>query len=142
MLLDNVGNILSLLGTITGLLLCTSKYIKSPKRGYLYIIAFFLSGFFSDYYWTVYTQITHSIPEISEIAAHFGWNLGYVCLFLAVLYFKDKKAKGFNSSVIAIQILLNVVQFFVNAHFTGVLNSLWAAAWTTATTVMCIQDVN
>jgi len=53
MLFENIINIFTLIATVVGLLGCLFKYIKSPKRGYLYLIVFFLSSFFSDYYWTI-----------------------------------------------------------------------------------------
>ena len=53
MLIDDLENMLTLLAAILGLLGCLFKYIKAPKRGYIFLIIFFLSNFLSDYYWTI-----------------------------------------------------------------------------------------
>ena len=52
MTFEDIENIVSLLFTIVGLLYCLFKYIDTPKRGYRYLIAFFITSFLSEYYWT------------------------------------------------------------------------------------------
>ena len=66
MVLDNCENVLTLLAAILGLLGCLFKYIKAPKRGYVFLIIFFLSTFLSDYYWTIYSLVMDTYPEIKE----------------------------------------------------------------------------
>lgn len=86
MLFENFENIVSLLCTIVGLLYCVFKYVESNKRGYRFIIAFFLANFLSEYYWTMYELITNSYPDVSEFVAYLGWNIAFFCLLVADTY--------------------------------------------------------
>ena len=82
MSLDNYADIIVLVMTVIGLLLSFFKYIDVPKKGYLFLTIFFLSGFFSDYYWTIFSLVMAESPNVSPIIAYLGWNIGYVFLFL------------------------------------------------------------
>ena len=77
-------NIVMLGASVAGLLVSLFRFIERPKRGWLYITAFFLAHILSDYYWTVYTLVIHDSPEVSAFMAYFGWNVGYVLLIFAV----------------------------------------------------------
>ena len=88
MTFDDLENFISLFFTIIGLLLCLFKYITYSKRGYLYLISFFVMRFLSDYYWMVYQLIMHDSPDSYRYVANIGWNMGFVVFFFTVIYFQ------------------------------------------------------
>ena len=138
MVFENFENILTLLCTVVGLLLCLFKYIEVPKRGYLYLIVFFLAHFFADYYWTIYTIVMQLRPEVSELVAYFGWNVGYIFLFLAIFHIQDKRARNVLHPVVFWPVLTNSLQLFLYMKFGSILNNLWMVGWTTLTMILCI----
>ena len=83
MTFENFENLFSLFCTIVGLLYCIFKYIETPRRGYRCLVVFFLANFLSEYYWTTYQLVMGDYPEVSEFAAYFGWNVGYLLLLIA-----------------------------------------------------------
>ena len=141
MLFDNVENILTLFATIIGLFACLFLYIKAPKRGYLYLIAFFLFNFCSNYYWTIYMLVMHDYPDVSEFLAYIGWNIGYLVLFLVVFTMRKEGAKRFFHPLILWPVVTNLVQFFLYIQFGGILNNIWQVGMTTLTMVVCMQDL-
>lgn len=138
---DNLENILSLLCTIAGLLYCVFKYIDTPRRGYRCLIVFFLADFLSEYYWTIYELIMHSHPNVSEFVAYLGWNIGYLFLLIAVYLMKRKETRRFFHPIILLPVLINVPQYFLYIKYGGVLNNLWEVSVTTATSVLCMQEI-
>ena len=141
MTLESFGNILSLLCTIVGLLYCVFKYIEVPKRGFRLLIVFFLAKFLSEYYWTIYVLVMHADPDVSGFTAYLGWNISYLCLFLAVLCMRREGARRFFHPVMLAPILTNVPQFFLYNRYGGLLNNLWEVGITTLTMVFCLQTL-
>ena len=141
MLLENFENILSLLCTIVGLLYCVFQYIEIPKRGLRLLIGFFLAKFLSEYYWTIYVLVMHADPDVSEFTAYLGWNVGYLCLLLAVLCMRREGAKRFFHPAMLLPILTNVPQFLLYIRYGGFLNNLWEVGITTVTMVFCVQAI-
>lgn len=139
LVIENIENIVSLLCTIVGLLYCTFQYIDTPRRGFRFLIAFFLANFLSEYYWTCYELITKSYPEVSAFVAYLGWNVGYLCLLFAVYFIRHEKAKRFFHPLILLPVALNVPQFFLYIRYGGFLNNLWEVGVTTVTMVFCMQ---
>ena len=141
MLFENIINIFTLIATVAGLLGCLFKYIKSPKRGYLYLIVFFLSSFLSDYYWTIYTLVMNAYPEISEFLAYIGWNVAYVFLMLAVIRMRKDGAKRYFHPLMLLPVVTNIAQFILYIQFGGIFNNVWQVGFTTAAMVFCVQDI-
>ncbi|MBQ7565612.1 MAG: HD domain-containing protein [Oscillospiraceae bacterium] len=141
MLFENILNVATLLATIVGLLACLFRYIKSPKRGYLYLTGFFLASFLSDYYWTIYMLVMGSYPDVSELLAYLGWNVAYVFLLLAVFTMRAKGARRYFHPVMLWPVLTNIVQFFLYIQFGGIFNNIWQVGTTTAIMVLCMQDL-
>lgn len=139
LVIENIENIVSLLCTIVGLLYCTFQYIDTPRRGFRFLIAFFLANFLSEYYWTCYELITKSYPEVSAFVAYLGWNVGYLCLLFAVYFIRQEEAKRFFHPLILVPVVLNVPQFFLYIRYGGFLNNLWEVGVTTVTMVFCMQ---
>ena len=110
MTLENFENIVSLLCVVMGLIYCCFKYIDRPRRGYAYLIGFFLAFFVGEYYWAIYVIITHSYPDVSELLTYLGWNIAIVFLLLAVVTMRSEKAKRYFHPVMLLPILLNIPQ--------------------------------
>ena len=139
MTLESFENILSLLCTIVGLLYCVFRYIEAPRRGFRLLIGFFLAKFLSEYYWTIFEFVMHTYPDVSGFTAYLGWNVGYLCLFLAMLYMRREEARRFFHPVMLLPILVNVPQFFLYNRYGGFLNNLWEVGFTTLTMILCLQ---
>ena len=134
-------NIVSLLGTIVGLLYCVFKYIETPKRGYRIIIAFFLANFLSEYYWTVYQLIMPSYPDVSEFVAYFGWNISYCLLLTAVYFMRHESAQRYFHPVMLLPVVTGVPLFCLYIQYGGILNNTWEVGITTLTLIFCLQDL-
>lgn len=138
---ENLENIISLLCTIVGLLYCVFIYIRTPKRGYRCLIAFFLADFLSEYYWTIYELIMHAHPNVSEFVAYMGWNIGYFFLLLAILSMMRKGAKQFFHPVILLPVVVNIPQLLLYIRYGGMLNNIWEVSITTVTSILCLQNI-
>ena len=141
MVFEDFENICLLLSTIVGLLYCIFKYIETPRRGYRYLVVFFLANFLSEYYWTTYELVMRSYPDVSVFAAYLGWNIGYVFLLIATFFLRQEGAKRFFHPVILLPVLTNVPQFFLYIRYGGLLNNLWEVTFTTITMVFCLQEL-
>lgn len=141
MTFENIENIISLLCTIVGLLYCVFRYIEAPKRGYRFILAFFLANFLSEYYWTIYGLVMRSYPDVSEFAAYLGWNVGFFCLLLAVYFMRGEGAKRLSHPIMLLPVIINVPQFLLYIRYGAVLNNIWMVGTTTLTMILCLQDI-
>lgn len=141
MIFDNFENILTLFVTIVGLLDCLFKYIRAPRRGYLYLIIFFLANFASNYYWAIYSLVMHNYPDVSAFLAYLGWNVGYVFLFIAVYHMRKEGAKRYFHLAMLLPVVVNLCQFLLYIQFGGFFNNLWQVGATTLTMVVCVQEV-
>ena len=139
MTLESFENILSLFCTIIGLLYCVFKYIEAPKRGYRLLIIFFLAKFLSEYYWTIYGLVMHKYPDVSGFTAYLGWNISYLCLFLAMLCMRREGARRFFHPIMLLPVLVNVPQLILYNRYGGILNNVWEVGITTLTMILCLQ---
>ena len=141
MTFESFENIVSLLCIIVGLLYCIFKYTETPRRGYRYLIVFFLANFLSEYYWTTYELVMRSYPDVSGLAAYLGWNVGYLFLFLAVFSMRQEEARRYFHPIILLPVLITIPQFFLYVRYGGILNNLWEVGLTTLTMVFCLQEI-
>ena len=141
MSLENIESIVSLLCTIAGLLYAVFKYSEYPKKGFRFLVAFFLANFLSEYYWTTYVLITHSSPDMSEFIAYLGWNIGFLCLLLAVFFMRSEGAKKYINPFMFIPVLINIPQLILYCTFGGILNNIWEVLVTTLTEILCLQEI-
>ena len=138
-MVENIENIVSLLCTIVGLLWCSFQYIETPRRGFRYLIVFYLANFLSEYYWTSYELIMKDYPEVSEFVAYLGWNVGYLFLLIAVYFIRQEESRRFFHPVILLPVLITVPQLFLYIRYGGILNNCWEVGITTLTMVFCMQ---
>ena len=139
MAIDLVENVLTLIAVIFGLLYCLFKYIKTPTRGWLYVSIFFMTHLLSDYYWTTYTLVMGTDPDVSAMMAYFGWNIGYPFLLLLALYMLPEETKGFTHPLMFLPIPLGVIQFFIYIQYGGIFNNIWEGFFATATSCVCLK---
>ncbi len=139
MAIDTMENVVTLLAVILGLLYALFNYIRTPKRGWLYLSVFFLTHMLSDYYWTTYTLIMGDNPDVSAMMAYFGWNVGYLFLFLFCMDMRPKYSKGYFHPLMLIPIPLGVIQFFLYIQYGGIFNNLWEGTLVTLIMVFSLQ---
>ena len=140
MTFEDFENLFTLFCTIVGLLGSLFKYIERPKRGYLFLIIFFLAHFFSDYYWAIYVLTMHTYPNVSEFTAYLGWNVGYVFLFLAVfsLY---KHSKRYFHPLMLWPLITNIPLFILYVQFGGIFNNIFQVGTTIVIQMFCTKDL-
>ena len=80
MTFENLENIIALVCTIIGLLYCVFKFIEIPKRGYRYLIVFFLADFLSEYYYNLRADNAFS-PRCVRVCCLFGMECGLFIRF-------------------------------------------------------------
>ena len=139
--LDIVTDVIMLLAAIIGLLGSLFRYVEIPKKGWFYATLFFLSELLSDYYWTTYTIVMHEEPDVSAFLAYFGWNIGYVIIFLSVLHMRSEKSVKYFNPLMLLPIPLNVFQFFIYIQYGGYFNNVWQVGFSTAIVVICLQSI-
>ena len=140
MIFENFENIFSLTCTIVGLLYCLFKYIERPKRRYLYLVIFFLTHFFSDYYWGIYVLTMHTDPEVSEFTAYLGWNIAYVFLLLVITGYRSESKKYFHPLMLW-PVLTNIPLFILYIQFGGFLNNLFQVGITTLIMIFSMREL-
>lgn len=139
MAIDTVENVITLLSVIIGILYSIFNYIRLPRRGLLYISVFFLTHLLSDYYWTTYTLVIGDNPDVSEMMAYFGWNVGYLFLLFAAVNMRPEGSRRFIHPLMFIPIPLNIVQFFIYIQYGGIFNNIWEGVLATSVAVICLQ---
>ncbi len=140
--IDTIENVYNLLAVVLGALYALFKYIKTPKRGWLFISVFFLAHLLSDYYWTTYTLVIGEDPNVSELMAYFGWNIGYLFLFLLTIDMRPKESKGFFHPIILVPIPLGIWQFFIYIRFGGIFNNIWEGFFAICISCICVQVIS
>ena len=148
MAFEKFESVFTLMCVIVGLLSCMSKYIKNPKRTYLYLAIYFIAHFLSDYNWTVYLLVMDSYPVGSSIMANFGWNVAYFFLLLSVLRFRKEgaerrgQAKAFYFHPLMLwPLLTNIPQLILYMQFGGIINNLWQVGTTTLVMILCTGEL-
>ncbi|MCR4787005.1 MAG: response regulator [Lachnospiraceae bacterium] len=136
-----IENVFTLFATIVGLLICLFHYIEMPKKGWLYTSIFFLMHLLSDYYWTTYTIVMRSEPEVSAFFAYLGWNVGYLFLLLAVWSMQKEGSKRYFNLLMLLPIPINVYQFMLYLPFGGLINNIWQGLFLTVIACICVREL-
>ena len=108
--MDLAENIVQLVATLTALLLCLFRYISNKRRGWLYVIIFFLCSLLSCYFWTTHLIIMGDEPEGLDWLTYSGWNVSFFVLFLLLMYMKSPEERRFFHPVMLLPVPLNVWQ--------------------------------
>ncbi len=141
MILEMYENIFLLFFTLAGLFICLSGFVRYPKRMWVYITAFFLGKFLSDYHWAVYTLIMKENPEISEFLVYFGWNVSYLMLLLFVRHIQSEEEKAYRNPLIFLPVPINLLQLCKYLTFGGIFNNFWQVTVTTLAAMTCMQSI-
>ena len=134
-------NAIMLITAVIGLFSALFRYIETPKRGWLYIVGFFLGNFLSCYYWATYSLVMGDNPDVSAFVAYLGWNISYVLLLVAVIHMQPAGARRYFNPLMLIPIPLNFYQFTLYIPFGGVLNSAWQGILVTAAACISLQGL-
>ena len=138
---ETIENLFSLFAIITGLILCFSYYVSNVRREYQFLTGFLLGDFLSSYYWAVYSFVMGEYPNSSTLMAYFGWNAGYVMLFLLTLTLHDAGTKKYFHPLMLAPIPINIAQFLLYIQYGGYFNNAWQGIFCTAIAVMSIQGI-
>lgn len=148
MAFERFESVFTLMCVIVGILSCISKYIKNPKRTYLYLAIYFVAHFFSDYNWSVYLLVMNSYPVGSSIMANLGWNIAYFFLLLTVIKFRKEQAerRGQTKAFYFHPLMLwplatNIPLFILYIHFGGIINNLWQVGTTTLVMIISTGEL-
>ncbi|MCR4990691.1 MAG: response regulator [Lachnospiraceae bacterium] len=139
--LDVIHNVITLIVTIIGLLICLFHYIEMPKKGWLFSTIFFLMLLLSDYYWTLYTLVMHRDPEISAVFAYLGYNIGYLFLFFAVLVMQREGSRRYFNLLMLLPIPLNIYQLTLYLQYGGFFNNIYQCTVLTLVAVICLKEI-
>ncbi|MCR5664814.1 MAG: response regulator [Oscillospiraceae bacterium] len=140
MWLEQVLNLYAITINVVGLVICLFRYVRRPRKDWVYAIAFLLGNLLSNYYWGAYTLMMGEDPNVSSFFAYFGWDISYVALLLHLLALR-KKEKGFFSPLCLIPIPLNIAQFILYIQFGGILNNIWQSVMCTSVAVLSINSL-
>ncbi len=138
---DVIENVLMLMAAILGLLSALFRYFEVQKRGWLYIAAYFLASLLSAYYWTVYSLVMGTYPDVSAFIAYLGWNIAYPILLWAVLNTRYEGVRGFFHPLMLLPIPINIYLFTLFIQFGGILNNIWQGSMFTAAACVCLQSI-
>ncbi len=136
MLFEQIINILSILLTLVGLMLCLFRYFEHTRRALSFIVLFFLGHLLSNYYWGVYMLIMLDYPNVSSLLAYAGWNLAFPMLAFMLLELRREEGIRGISPVSFLPVPLNVAQLLLYLQYGGYFNNIWQVFW--ATVVVCL----
>ena len=140
-MLESIVTVYPLFTTLTGLILCFFYYVEHVRREYQLLIGFLLGDFLSNYYWVVFFFVTGDYPDSSELLAYFGWNIGYVMLFLLARRIRGNEARGFFHPLMLVPVPLNIAQFLLYIQYGGYFNNAWQGIFCTLVVVYSLQGI-
>ena len=141
MTLAVVEDMIPLFFTIIGLLLCLFKYVAYSKRRYLFLIAFFILRFLSDYYWMVYQLIMHDTPSLHNYVSNLGWDLGYAVLLYMIFRYQSPECRQFFHPLMLWPVLTNLPQLILYLPYDSLLTNLWEVGVTTLIMIFCTKSI-
>ena len=99
MLPEQIGNILSIILTLTGLTISLFHYVSKPCRAWIYCMGFLMGHLLSNYYWGAYAFLMGDYPDITSFMAYLGWDICYVFLVILLIEIRFEGEKGFFSPI-------------------------------------------
>ena len=139
--MDLAENIVQLLAILTALLLCLFRYISNKRRGWLYVIIFFLCTLLSSYFWTTHLIIMGNEPEGLDWLTYSGWNVSFFVLFLLLMYMKSPEERRFFHPVMLLPVPLNVWQLTLYLPYGNLLNNIYQVLIGTLLSVFSLQGI-
>ena len=139
--MDLAENIVQLLATLAALLLCLFRYISNKRRGWLYVIIFFLCTLLSCYFWTTHLIIMGDWPNGLDWLTYSGWNASFFVLFLLLMHMKSPEERRFFHPVMILPIPLNVWQLTLYLPYGNLLNNIYQVLIGTLLSVFSLQGI-
>ena len=139
--MDLAENIVQLLATLTALLLCLFRYISNKRRGWLYVIIFFLCTLLSCYFWTTHLILMGDEPEGLDWLTYSGWNASFFVLFLLLMHMKSPEERRFFHPVMLLPVPLNVWQLTLYLPYGNLLNNIYQVLIGTLLSVFSLQGI-
>ncbi|MCR4762657.1 MAG: response regulator [Lachnospiraceae bacterium] len=141
MILEQIGNIFSILMNLTGLTLCLFRYFEHPRKTLAFSVIFFLGNMLSNYYWGVYMLVMNDYPNVSSFLAYLGWNLAFMMLVCMQWCLRKEHGIRTFSLLSFIPIPVNLAQLFLYLQFGGIFNNVWQVFWTTASACLSLDTL-
>ena len=141
MLMDYLENGLQLIITIVMQILCLFHYINHRRRGYIYLLTFFLCYLVSNYHWSAYQLIMKTTPVISDFLSYLGWNIAFATLLGLVLHMRPPEQRRYFHPLMLLPIPLNIWQLTLYLPYGGVANSIYQVLVVTCIAVFSLQGV-
>ena len=137
---DYLENTLQLSLTISMLLVCLFQYINSRKRGWFYLVIFFLGTLVSSYHWTAYLLIMGESPNSSDAMIYIGWNVAFAMLLMLIWQIKTPEERRFFHPLMLLPIPINIYQLTLYLPY-GAVNSIYQVIVLTAVACFSIQGI-
>ena len=116
---DYLESTLQLILTIVMLLGCLFQYINSKKRGWIYLVLFFLGTLVSSYHWTAYLIIMGEQPKTTDAITYIGWNFAFAALLLLLWQLKTPEERRYFHPLMLLPIPINIYQLTLYLPFGG-----------------------
>ena len=140
MLWDYLENTLQLSLTIIMLPVSLYQYISTRKRGWSYLLVFFLGTLVSTYHWTAYLLIMGDSPNSSDAMIYIGWNVAFAILLLLIWHMKPREERRYFHPLMLLPIPLNIYQLTLYIPY-GAVNSTYQVTVLTAAACLAIQSL-
>ena len=138
---DQWSNIFCIIANLLGIGICLYRYIRWPRKMFLFALIFCLSNLLSNYYWGIYVLTIGADPDTSSVYAYMGWNISVVMLHLMVYFSESNEHKKFISPLAFLPIPLNIYQFLVHVRFGGIFNNAWQGIFATLASCISINNI-
>lgn len=138
---DYLESTLQLILTIVMLLGSLFQYINSKKRGWIYLVLFFLGTLVSSYHWTAYLIIMGEQPNTADAISYIGWNFAFVALLLLLWRLKTPDERRYFHPLMLLPIPINIYQLTLYLPFGGEVNSIYQVTVLTAVACLALQSI-
>ena len=138
---DYLESTLQLILTIVMLLGCLFQYINSKKRGWIYLVLFFLGTLVSSYHWTAYLIIMGEQPNTTDAISYIGWNFAFAALLLLLWQLKTQEERRYFHPLMLLPIPINIYQLTLYLPFGGEANSIYQVTVLTAVACLALQSI-
>ena len=138
---DYLESTLQLILTIVMLLGCLFQYINSKKRGWIYLVLFFLGTLVSSYHWTAYLIIMGEQPNTTDAITYIGWNFAFAALLLLLWQLKTPEERRYFHPLMLLPIPINLYQLTLYLPFGGEANSIYQVTVLTAVACLALQSI-
>ncbi|MCR5094628.1 MAG: response regulator [Lachnospiraceae bacterium] len=138
---EQIGNILSILTNLAGLMICLFQYVRKQRRAGVYTAVFLLGALLSNYYWGIYALVMGDYPNVSSLLAYFGWDLSYITLVILLFSLRGEQEKKYFNPLALLPIPLNIYQFTLYIPYGGLFNNIIQVGSMTVVACLSINSI-